>query len=130
MCNKWTRVFQIAGSDDPEGCSVQLLTLIWQGLCEPIWTLRNDILHRNPNPRVLAEMTSLADQLQWFQMAESTRTLRNNLKWTKLTPNIYTKPPISLQPRTRPSIQSQERPPSIRGSPHTRNEGSLQKTPS
>jgi hypothetical protein len=53
MCNGWTRAFQTAGSDDREGCSVQLLTLIWQGLCEPIWALRNDILHRNPNPRVL-----------------------------------------------------------------------------
>ena len=68
MCNELTQAFQTAGSDDPEGCSVQLLTLIWQGLCEPIWALRNDILHRNPNPRVLIEMTSLADQLQWFRM--------------------------------------------------------------
>jgi hypothetical protein len=67
MCNESTQAFQTAGSDDPEGCSVQLLTLIWQGLCEPIWALRNDILHRNPNPRVLIEMTSLADQLQWFR---------------------------------------------------------------
>jgi hypothetical protein len=66
MCNEWTKAFQVAGSEDPEGCSVQLLTLIWQGLCEPIWTLRNDILHRNPNPRVLTEMKSLADQLQWY----------------------------------------------------------------
>jgi hypothetical protein len=63
----WTRAFKTLGSKDPEGCTVQMLTLIWEGLCEPMWSLRNDILHNTPNPRTLTEMTTLKERLQWYR---------------------------------------------------------------
>ena len=65
--NGWTRAFKTLGSKDPEGCTVQMLTLIWEGLCEPMWSLRNDILHKTPNPRTLTEMTTLKERLQWYR---------------------------------------------------------------
>jgi hypothetical protein len=65
--NGWTQAFKTLGSKDPEGCTAQILTYIWEGLCEPIWHLRNDILHNKPNPRTLTEMTLLSDRLRWYR---------------------------------------------------------------
>jgi hypothetical protein len=63
----WTQAFKTLGSKDPEGCTAQILTYIWEGLCEPIWHFRNDILHDKPNPCTLTEMTLLSDRLKWYK---------------------------------------------------------------
>ena len=63
----WAIAMEHYGSKDPSTSVAQLLTLIWDGLCEPIWELRNNILHHKPNPTVLREMTNLRDRLKWYQ---------------------------------------------------------------
>jgi hypothetical protein len=54
------------GSKDPDGQAAQLLTLVWDGLCEPIWEMRNSIMNNLPNPSRLREMQSLEERLQWY----------------------------------------------------------------
>jgi hypothetical protein len=54
-------------SDDPGGQAAQMLTLIWDGLCKPIWACWNDINSNNPNPKDLLEMANLRDKLRWYR---------------------------------------------------------------
>jgi hypothetical protein len=63
----WTSAFKAAGWKDPEGCTIQILIIIWEGLCEPLWSMRNDILHNKPNPRAITEMNNLLERLQWYR---------------------------------------------------------------
>ena len=63
----WRKAIQHYGSDDPSGQASQLLTLIWDGLCEPLWTCRNDIRTNTPNPNDLLEMQNLRQKLGWYK---------------------------------------------------------------
>ena len=63
----WRDGFSSFGSDDPSGQTAQLLTLLWDGLCEPIWACRNDIRTNNPNPKDLLEMSNLRSKLEWYK---------------------------------------------------------------
>ena len=67
----WALAMQQNGSRDPDGHVAQLLTILWDGLCEPIWELRNNILHRRPNPTSLRETENLRDKLRWFRKHRS-----------------------------------------------------------
>jgi hypothetical protein len=44
LSRSWREGIGFYSSDDPSGHEAQLLTLIWDGLCEPIWACRNDII--------------------------------------------------------------------------------------
>jgi hypothetical protein len=61
------KAIQYYGSDDPSGQTSQLLTLIWDGLCEPILTCRNDIRTNTPNPKDLLETQNLRQKLEWYK---------------------------------------------------------------
>jgi hypothetical protein len=63
----WGQAIQYYGSDDPSGQTSQLLTLIWDGLCEPILTCRNDIRTNTPNPKDLLETQNLRQKLEWYK---------------------------------------------------------------
>jgi hypothetical protein len=62
----WARAMNQYGSKDPDGHVAQLLTILWDGLCEPIWELWNNILHNKPNPTTLRETENLRDKLRWY----------------------------------------------------------------
>jgi hypothetical protein len=66
MSNAWALALAHHGSTDPVGQAAQLLTLVWDGLCEPVWELRNSIMNNLPNPTRLREMQSLEEKLQWY----------------------------------------------------------------
>ena len=63
----WRKAIQHYGSADPSGQASQLVTLIWDGLCEPLWTCRNDIRTNTPNPKDLLEMQNLRQKLEWYK---------------------------------------------------------------
>jgi hypothetical protein len=67
ISRSWQRGLKIYDSDDPGGQAAQILTLIWDGLCEPVWACRNDINSNNPNPKDLLEMANLRDKLRWYR---------------------------------------------------------------
>ena len=67
----WTPAMKQYGSKDPDGQVAQLLTILWDGLCEPMWELRNNILHKKPNPTVLRETEHLQEKLSWFRRHKS-----------------------------------------------------------
>ena len=67
ISRSWRKGLSHFGSVDPTGQAAQLLTIIWDGLCEPIWTCRNDIRNNNPNPRDLLEMSNLRSKLEWYR---------------------------------------------------------------
>jgi hypothetical protein len=66
ISNAWARGLAYHGSSDPEGHAAQLLTLVWDGLCEPVWEMRNSIMNDLPNPTRLREMQSLEERLRWY----------------------------------------------------------------
>ena len=63
----WMGAMEYYGSKDPSSSVAQLLTILWDGMCEPIWELRNNTLHHKPNPTVLQEMINLRNKLKWYQ---------------------------------------------------------------
>jgi hypothetical protein len=63
----WQDGMRHFGSRDPGGQASQLLTLIWDGLCEPVWACRNDIRANTPNPKDLLEMSNLREKLEWYR---------------------------------------------------------------
>jgi hypothetical protein len=67
ISRSWQRGLKYYDSDDPGGQAAQILTLIWDGLCEPVWACRNDINSNNPNPKDLLEMANLRDKLRWYR---------------------------------------------------------------
>jgi hypothetical protein len=66
ISNAWAKGLAHHGSTDPEGHAAQILTLVWDGLCEPIWEMRNSIMNDLPNPTRLREMQSLEERLRWY----------------------------------------------------------------
>jgi hypothetical protein len=67
----WAPAMTHYGSKDPDGQVAQLLTILWDGLCEPVWEMRNNILHKKPNPTVLREAEHLREKLDWFRKQKS-----------------------------------------------------------
>jgi hypothetical protein len=67
----WAQAMHQYGSRDQNAHVAQLLTILWDGLCEPIWELRNNILHNKPNPTTLRETESLRDKLRWYSKYKS-----------------------------------------------------------
>jgi hypothetical protein len=55
----WAPAMKQYGSKDPDGQVAQLLMILWDGLCEPVWEMCNNILHKKPNPTVLRETEHL-----------------------------------------------------------------------
>jgi hypothetical protein len=66
ISKSWARGLRTLGSTDPHGQSAQILTLLWDSLCEPVWSLRNDIFNNIPNPSTLRELTDLRSRLLWY----------------------------------------------------------------
>jgi hypothetical protein len=52
---------------DPGGQTSQLITLLWDGLCETVWACRNDIRVNTPNPKDLLETSNLREKLEWYR---------------------------------------------------------------
>jgi hypothetical protein len=67
ISRSWQRGLRRFDSKDPGGQAAQIITLIWDGLCEPIWTCHNDIKSNTPNPAELLEMASLKEKLKWYK---------------------------------------------------------------
>jgi hypothetical protein len=66
ISKSWATGLKTLGSTDPHGQSAQILTLLWDSLCEPLWSLRNDIFNNIPNPSTLQDLTDLRDRLMWY----------------------------------------------------------------
>ena len=56
-----------ANSDDLKNNDETLLSMLWDHICENMWNTRNGIIHSNTSMVTQDEMTSLEDQLYWFQ---------------------------------------------------------------
>ena len=67
LSTKWHESAVLLGSKDPESVVVKLITLIWDGWCEPLWEARNNILKRQPNPTELTEHRTIKERLCWFR---------------------------------------------------------------
>jgi len=66
LSTDWTIALDKLGAEHPQSI-MQLLVMIWDHLCEPIWTTRNNILHSTNNYVTTDNMTSLKDKLLWYQ---------------------------------------------------------------
>ena len=64
---EWANAAKVYGSKDPVGDIANVLTLIWDGWCEPIWETRNNILKRKPNPAAISELNKIRNRLKWFR---------------------------------------------------------------
>jgi hypothetical protein len=67
VSKEWARAMKAYESGDPQGQTAQMLTIIWDGLCEPVCTYRNNKLYHVENNTMTAMLRTLGDRLQWFQ---------------------------------------------------------------
>jgi hypothetical protein len=67
VSREWQKGLKRFGSKDPGGQASQMLTLLWDCVCEPIWECRNNIMANKPNPSALREMTALREKLTWYR---------------------------------------------------------------
>jgi len=63
----WTDALRDMKVEHPETMMEQVLAMLWDHICENVWNTRNGILHSNKSMVTQDEMTSLEDQLYWFQ---------------------------------------------------------------
>eukprot|EP00956_Cyclotella_meneghiniana_P027481 scaffold61621_cov49-Cyclotella_meneghiniana.AAC.2 len=64
VTKEWRRVLQSRRYQSKDAVSqvAQMITAIWETLCEPLWELRNNILARTDNPQ-----KTLQERLHWFK---------------------------------------------------------------
>lgn len=67
ISREWHKGLKRFGSKDPGGQAAQLLTLLWDCVCEPVWECRNNIMANKPNPSEMREMTALREKLIWYR---------------------------------------------------------------
>ena len=111
VTQEWSTAMEVFGSKDPTGDVAKLITIIWEGWCEPIWAIRNNILKRQANPTDVAESRKVKDRILWFKSHAhealprryhfliefdpgdlkywSRKTCRNHLKHLELGYRIY-----------------------------------------
>jgi len=49
LATEWTKTLETWGVEHPQSTTTLLLAMIWDHLCEPLWTTRNNILHSTNN---------------------------------------------------------------------------------
>jgi hypothetical protein len=67
LSKEWTKAMRAHGASDPEGSVAQMLTLIWDAWCEPIWDHRNSRLHKDENPAMDESLRKLENRLRWYR---------------------------------------------------------------
>ena len=71
---------ELFGSKDPTGDMAKLITIMWDGWCEPIWMARNNVLKKQPNPADVTDMKKVKDRILWFKDHKH-ETLPNRYKF-------------------------------------------------
>lgn len=66
LSTEWLRLLRSYDNTSPEQKLARLIWIIWDQLVEPLWTTRNDILHRNTNYVSENTHAQLGDRLIWY----------------------------------------------------------------
>ncbi len=66
IATAWLRQLTDMGTPHPQRKMVYLIRTVWDELIQPLWTARNNILHRNPNFTTDLTHTQLGDRLLWY----------------------------------------------------------------
>ena len=66
VAKKWTRVLKTPNVKHPEQKMKQVLSIIWDHICEQLRLVRNSICHSNDSYATVDEMTQLAKKLMWY----------------------------------------------------------------
>ena len=67
LSTKWFEAIQACSMVEyPQQCLDDMLALIWDHLCEPVWHCRNRIFHAPHNQTTLPEMSQQIDRLLWY----------------------------------------------------------------
>ena len=67
LANEWTDALGALGVKQPQSKMEQLLSWIWNDICEDAWNTRNHINNNTGNHALGDEMVTLKDKLFWFQ---------------------------------------------------------------
>jgi len=63
MSNEWKALMKQCEVEHPQGKMAQILTILWDHICEPIWATRNEIWHSKSNHVSQDELQQLSDKL-------------------------------------------------------------------
>ena len=67
VAKEWTRALRTMGVQHPEQKMEQVLSMIWDHICERLWLVKNSICHSNESHATVDEMAQLAEKLVWYK---------------------------------------------------------------
>ena len=67
VVDEWTTALKERGSEHPQTMMGMILTLIWEEICEKLWTARHNILHSDKNHVKQDDMLMLESNLLWYK---------------------------------------------------------------
>ena len=67
MVNEWASALEESGAEHPQTMMEMILALIWDQICERMWTARNNILHSDKNHVKQDDMPILESNPLWYK---------------------------------------------------------------
>lgn len=74
----WKAALKESGAQGAEGKMATLVQYLWNDVIGPLWTARNDILHRAANYTTTLEHDQLGQRLQWYHENRSVLDRRDH----------------------------------------------------
>ena len=68
LANGWVVALKDYGCSHPDRAINVLQRMVWDSIVEPLWKVRNDILHRQKNNFDSVEEERMAERLIWYSM--------------------------------------------------------------
>ena len=62
----WQDAIKATGAKNPEQKMDALQRLMWDDVVSPLWSVRNDIMHRKENKHQEQEDRSLTEKISWY----------------------------------------------------------------
>jgi hypothetical protein len=66
VATAWIRILTDMGTPHSQRMMVFIVRTIWDEFIQPLWSVRNNILHNNPNFTTELTHTQLGDRLLWY----------------------------------------------------------------
>ncbi len=66
VATEWIRILADMGTPHPQHMMTLIVRTIWDDVIQPLWLVRNNILHNNPNFTSELTHTQLGERLLWY----------------------------------------------------------------
>jgi hypothetical protein len=87
IAREWGAAMKATKTKFPQWKIEILLTTVWDTIFEPLWTCRNNILHKQSNFRTVADDSELSRKLTWFSTHQNSVLAYHLRHFADITPD-------------------------------------------